>query len=610
MDQISGPRAAPGVSGSLALRPAPSTRRAEVAVASLLVVTGLFVFFVHQQAGIADAMRLALPDSDDTMRLLGVRDLLAGQGWFDTHQYRYLPPDGVLMHWSRLVDLVLGGGILALRPFLGPGLAERVFVTAWPLFLFVVYGGVTFWGGLRLFGARAGGLAVLAAAQMVVFGDLFAAGRIDHHNIQIILVLTAAIGFGLSPRSAAAAAASGVAAALSLAVGLETLPAIVVIGCAFAFSWIAKGEQAAKPSMLFGASLAIVGPIAFALQTNPALWFAPACDALSPPWLLITSGGGVAAVVLSTATQRLGSTRRRLAAALIAASIPIVAFVALSPECLSGPYVAVPEPYRSLWLHDVLEAYSFRRFLMVNTSAAVQSLAPMLFGAVLTTLGAWRGKAEDRPMLALLAALLWLGVVLAQFQIRTVYITSAVFPLAGGWFINKFLADGANHRIASRVVGGLCAVALFGLTWAAAAGIADAFTPVGGRATATRVACNDPRNIDPLAALPPGLVLSQMDLGPNILLHTPHSIVVAGYHRGEAGIIAGIDAFTGDQGDMRRQAEKFHADYVVVCPNWLSTKAGGQKPFAEELASGSSADWLQPVELPPGPLKAWRVIRD
>ena len=117
------------------------------------------------------------------MRLMSMRDFLAGQSWFDMTQYRYLPPDGVTLHWSRLVELPIVGGILALTPFLGRELAEKVTVTAWPLVLFLVYAGVIAWGASRLFGARAAGFAVFVAAQMIVFRDLFAPGRIDHHNV-------------------------------------------------------------------------------------------------------------------------------------------------------------------------------------------------------------------------------------------------------------------------------------------------------------------------------------------------------------------------------------------------------------------------------------------
>src|SRR5438105_2529005 len=65
-----------------------------------------------------------LPDGDDYMRLQQVRDLLGGQSWFDLHQYRYVPPVGEPMHWSRLVDIPIALLILIFRPFTGEIPAE------------------------------------------------------------------------------------------------------------------------------------------------------------------------------------------------------------------------------------------------------------------------------------------------------------------------------------------------------------------------------------------------------------------------------------------------------------------------------------------------------
>ena len=61
--------------------------------------------------------RTEFRDPDDELRLQQVRDLIAGQGWFDLHQYRVDASDGgVLRHWSRLVDAPIAGLVLALRP--------------------------------------------------------------------------------------------------------------------------------------------------------------------------------------------------------------------------------------------------------------------------------------------------------------------------------------------------------------------------------------------------------------------------------------------------------------------------------------------------------------
>ena len=50
-----------------------------------------------------------LGDTDDNMRMMQVRGLLHGQGWFDLRQYHLNPPYGANIHWSRLVDLPIAG---------------------------------------------------------------------------------------------------------------------------------------------------------------------------------------------------------------------------------------------------------------------------------------------------------------------------------------------------------------------------------------------------------------------------------------------------------------------------------------------------------------------
>src|SRR3546814_17220715 len=74
-----------------------------------------------------------LADTDDAMRMAQVRDLLAGQGWWDLAQYRVNPAGGgVLMHWSRIVDAPLAAGIWLLKPLFGQAMAERNGIALWP----------------------------------------------------------------------------------------------------------------------------------------------------------------------------------------------------------------------------------------------------------------------------------------------------------------------------------------------------------------------------------------------------------------------------------------------------------------------------------------------
>src|SRR6185437_16365893 len=93
----------------------------------LLCATVAFALAVPAiKSGIFDAM-----STDDAMRLVEVRDLIAGQGWFDLVQHRLDPP-GLAMHWSRVVDAPLAGLILLLRPLLGGHGAELATLVLWP----------------------------------------------------------------------------------------------------------------------------------------------------------------------------------------------------------------------------------------------------------------------------------------------------------------------------------------------------------------------------------------------------------------------------------------------------------------------------------------------
>src|SRR5271156_5185445 len=60
-------------------------------------------------------VRARLGDTDDAMRLVMVRGLGAGGGWYDQWIARLDPPAGLYMHLSRLIDGGLAGLIMLLR---------------------------------------------------------------------------------------------------------------------------------------------------------------------------------------------------------------------------------------------------------------------------------------------------------------------------------------------------------------------------------------------------------------------------------------------------------------------------------------------------------------
>lgn len=101
---------------------------------AVLVAFGIIVLFhlVNLATSYTDYVG---PDNDDAMRLVEVRDLLSGQGWFDMMQYRLGPAPGTLMHWSRFVDLPIAALISFFGLFLSPRMAEATALFVWPVSL-------------------------------------------------------------------------------------------------------------------------------------------------------------------------------------------------------------------------------------------------------------------------------------------------------------------------------------------------------------------------------------------------------------------------------------------------------------------------------------------
>jgi hypothetical protein len=273
-----------------------------------------------------------LGDTDDAMRMVVVRDLLAGQGWYDNLQHRLDAPYGAELHWSRLADLPLAGLIILFRPLAGT-LSETWAAFTLPL----IYLGGMLWLVARIALSLAGPRAVLPALvlaplSMTVMHE-FAPGRIDHHSVQILLLL--AMIWGAIDRRGVVA---GVAAATAIAIGVEGLPGVAAAVLAFGLMWVAAPEGG-RPMRRFGVSLAVASVIHLMVGVAPGRWLTPMCDAISIVYAAAAVGTGFAFAVLSMLPAR--TVRARLALGLIAGGIVGGGLVVLFPQCLAGPYAAL-----------------------------------------------------------------------------------------------------------------------------------------------------------------------------------------------------------------------------------------------------------------------------
>src|SRR4029077_9642130 len=134
---------------------------------------------------------------------------LAGGGWFDLHEFRLDPPTGYDTHWSRLIDAGLAGLYLAFRPFVAPDLAEQLMRAVWPLlWLLAAMAAVTALAW-RIAGRNAALAALVVCAGALPAFQHFKPGRIDHHNVQIVLALAVIAAAAWSDHVRHAAALAG-----------------------------------------------------------------------------------------------------------------------------------------------------------------------------------------------------------------------------------------------------------------------------------------------------------------------------------------------------------------------------------------------------------------
>lgn len=550
---------------------------------------------------------LRVPDTDDAMRLVEVRDLLAGQGWYDDVQSRFLPPEGVPSHWSRLVDAPVAGLILALTPLAGRALAEGLAAALWPTLLFGLYCSLLYRGLRARFGGRAALLAMLVATQ--TFGVIiqFQPGRVDHHNVQIIAIL--GLAFCMMRRGVRSGLAGGALAALSLAVGLEGLPSVALAALYLAGDWCLRGRPALPVLAGFGGGLGMTAPLLFAAQTAPASWAVPHCDALSPPWLWLALGGLTFVLAATTLGARLTTALSRTALAALCGGLLFAGFALAFPTCLSGPFPGMPPLVRDHWLLTVNEMTSVPKFVARGQWEALVFYPVALLASLTAAWLAWRGP--DRRVWSVAALFLWPGLILGLFQFRGLYIASGFIPLVAGPVIDRALARTATRgtgmtRWALVVLGG----SLVSTVWMMPVVVADSVAPSSRTAPdpAGALACQGDAAVRPLAALTPGLILAPIFLGPSILLRTPHSIVAAPYHRAIPGLTAAIEGLGGTEADLDRVLTAFQIDYLVACPARPADDLQVVQAFATRLARGDvRSDRLEALDLP-GPLKVWRVL--
>lgn len=478
-------------------------------------------------------------DNDDVMRLVMVRDLLAGQGWFDTMQYR-LGPNGTLMHWSRFIDLPLANLIAFFSLFLSATKAEAVALTVWPLLMVL-----PLFYGMGLAGFRLGGRPVMHAVLilsgiLILTMNRFQPGSIDHHNLQLALIAIV-VAMLLDPaHRRRSLSVAGFCAGFAIAIGAETMPLIATFCAVVALLWCWHGEKYAAAAQAFGLSLAATVTAAFFLTVPPQAYSTVTCDNLSLGFYSLAAFGGGFLFLASALFSRAPLGVRVAALGGIGILVGAAALV-IAPQCLQNPLNALDPMLVELWLNGVSEAQSVTAFFSNDIQFFATYYAVGLLGILVCIHRIFSGRMVEAHivMLGLIGVCYGVGLI----QVRgTVFATTLSTIVLARAIIDARRLSNANPKNIGR------ALAFIALTlgsvpaaWAVA-GLAIPVEEAGKTASETAEAtvrndCESAEALAGLSRLPPGLVASPSDSGVEVLRYSRHRALTAPYHRNQAGML-------------------------------------------------------------------------
>ncbi len=584
--------------------------------AGIALAIALMVLALHAMSGFPGLS--GVDDNDSLLRLVEIRDLIGGQGWFDLHQYRMGLDGGFVMHWSRIVDAPIAAVILIATHASGSAATgEAVALVLWPLMLFFVALFLLLRTARLLFGPDTLLPASLIGATSLYYTGIFAPGTLDHHNVQLVLLLAMLSLLATASRSnsSLSGAAAGLCAAVLLAVAMEAAPYVAATGTIVALWFMVAPVETWRAASAFGLGFGVAAAAIFVATVAPGSWNVAACDAYSLPQFAgaAVSGGGLAALAGIRALHVQAKTRVACLAAL--ALLCAALFVAFFPHCLRDPYADLDPRLKLWWLDAVTEAQPFWKFMATAPDMAAARYGPPILALACLVIVPW--QVHQRRAMILLTVLLAASVLISLWQVRgSVFsIPLAVIPLAG--FVAVQRGKSAQTPSAMASVGMIAAwLVSFNVVWSAAT---DSLVRAEGSAPlqpaevqASDKDCLSASDFEQLAGLPETTVLTVSNLGAAVLRYTPHRVLAGPYHRNVDGNLAALDVLTGPAGQGFDLADKYGATILALCRGNSESEFLARRAPDGLLASMMAGDipgWLELVpQSRDRPLQLFRAV--
>lgn len=541
-----------------------------------------------------------LPGLDDMMRLQQVRDLLAGQSWFNVDQSRLLTPEGGEMHWSRLPDLFMAGFILMTEPLIGQVAAEALAVGIWPLTLFaaVIALLVVIMDrlGINLAGQFCGLLFFSGSAAIYSFWP----GRIDHHGLVAVLILAGMAALVSKQITARSGWVLALCVCASLTIAIEALPYAVGLIAIAGLFWIVRGHQEGVRLATFGAALAVFSTLFLVLDAPGLGARRMVCDAYGWSHWAALSVGGLFLAALGVFGGWCETWQKRLAAGAVCAAVTFALFVLINPACLGDPYAAVPDSVRDSWLDGVAEAQSLAQMLGSDMARVIWVYGFLIMASGATIWMIIQAAPNERLPRIGCALLLALAIAATIWQLRAQSFSHLFAVIGAGWLAGHLFERWHTRRgVGPLLVFALGVGLLAPSMWRTVGSNVESASELIDQAESLSSACVEPEQFTALAILPEMRVHTPIDLGIPVLLRSSHTVFVGPYHRNVLGIERANSVLIGAPEAAQQKLLDMGATHLAYCRGLGETNRYGLRwpeSFAAQLNRDQIPDWLEPAD--------------
>ncbi|MBA5724270.1 hypothetical protein [Candidatus Liberibacter sp.] len=508
-------------------------------------------------------------DTDSTMRIVQVRDWLSGQNWFDTHQYRLGLNGGILMHWSRFIDALIGGLILLFSLCTQQQeQAENIAIMVYPLILIIPLMFAMTFAGKRISGVYGMHLAPILTLAYLGLIPHFSPGYIDHHNLQLVLTAIIAAMFVDQTWKPLSFFIAGIAVTTSIVIGAETIPFIIsAYGIVFLL-WITKGEKFSPAARAFTLSLTIFLTLSFVCFISPKEYTSITCDNFSfgiYSLLMISNVGLFTATIL--ARKNISS---RIMATIILVSVILIAGFVIAPQCIGNPMSSHDPMLKKLWLDHVSEAQSFTDVARNTPASIFLFFMPGLAGILVCLYRII--KRDNLTLHSILLMLILPNWAISLIEIRQYPFVNILVPLAFFPLI-KALRTKSIQNPQERIGKISYAIALSASTpmfWVVIYMILQYFIEHPNVSKFNNdVDCvySTKSSLERLGKLSNGVVSASSNMGPFILRLTKHRVISGPYHRNQAGMLAQLHIALSSPNEAKRLLESTGVTILAICPD-------------------------------------------